>query len=65
MLHPSTLEVLSSGVKPTLLFAADGVLCDLGVFDALVPLDVEVDAMVPLVVEVTVSTEASPGDSTC
>ena len=64
MLHPSTLEVLSTGVKPTLL-AADGVLCDLGVFDALVPLDVEVDAMVPLVVEVTVSTEASPGDSTC
>ena len=59
MLHPSSFEVLSTGVKVA-LFATDGVICDLMV-DAVV---VEVDALVPVVVEVTVSKEANPGDST-
>ena len=73
MLHPSSFEVLSTGVKVA-LFAADWVLCDLVVVDvllpvvvevdALVPLVVDVDALVPVVVEVTVSKEANPGDST-
>lgn len=62
MLHRSSFEVVSSGVKVT-LFAADWVICDL-VADPLVPVVVEVDALVPVVVEVTVSKEDNSGDST-
>ena len=73
MLHRSSFEVVSSGVKVT-LFAADWVICDLVAdplvpvvveVDALVPLVVEeVDALVPVVVEVTVSKEDNSCDST-
>ena len=64
MLHPSSFEVLSTGVKVA-SFAADWVLCDLVVVDVLLLVVVGVDALVPVVVEVTVSKEANPGDSTC